>query len=71
VQFLSFLTMAQHQLGHKEQARATLARLREAMKQPRWAQNAEAQGFLREAEALIEGKTPPEAPAWQEKRPPK
>jgi predicted NACHT family NTPase len=53
---LAFLAMAQHQLGHKEQARTTLARLRETMKQPRWAKYVEAQGFLREAEALIDGK---------------
>jgi WD40 repeat protein/tRNA A-37 threonylcarbamoyl transferase component Bud32/Flp pilus assembly protein TadD len=53
---LAFLAMAHHQLGHKEQARATLTRLREVMKQPAWAKNAEAQGFLREAEELIDGK---------------
>ena len=53
---LAFLAMAHQQLGHKEQARAALARLRELMKQPVWKQNAEAQGFLREAEGLIEGK---------------
>jgi WD40 repeat protein/serine/threonine protein kinase len=62
---LAFLVMAQHQLGHKEQARTTLSRLREALKRPQWAKNAEAQGFLREAEALIDGKTPPAAPAPQ------
>ena len=49
---LAFLAMAQHQLGQQEQAEATLARLREALKTPTWAKNAEAQGFLREAEAL-------------------
>ena len=48
--------MAHQQLGHKEQAQATLARLREVMKQPRWADNAAPQGFLREAEELIDGK---------------
>ena len=53
---LAFQAMAQHQLGHKEQAQAMLARLREVMKQKNWAQNTEAQGFLGEAEALIEGK---------------
>jgi WD40 repeat protein len=51
---LAFLAMAQHQLGRKEQARATLARLREVMKQPRWARDTEAQGFLREAEAVLQ-----------------
>jgi WD40 repeat protein/tRNA A-37 threonylcarbamoyl transferase component Bud32 len=53
---LAFLAMAQHQLGRKEQAQATLGRLHEVMKQPRWAQDAESQGFLREAEALLLGK---------------
>jgi WD40 repeat protein len=53
---LAFLAMAQHQLGKKDEAKATLARLRELMKQQRWANVAEAQGFLREAEELIEGK---------------
>jgi tetratricopeptide (TPR) repeat protein len=50
---LAFIAMAQHQLGQKEQARTTHARLRETMKQPQWAKKAEAQGFLREAEALL------------------
>jgi hypothetical protein len=53
---LAFLAMAHQHLGHKEQAEATLANLREVMKQPSWEKNAEAQGFLREAEALITGK---------------
>jgi WD40 repeat protein/tRNA A-37 threonylcarbamoyl transferase component Bud32 len=53
---LAFLAMAHHQLGHKPQAQATLARLREMMKPPAWKNDAEAQGFLREAEELIEGK---------------
>jgi tetratricopeptide (TPR) repeat protein len=53
---LAFLAMAHQHLGHKEQAQATLTRLRDLMKQPRWASNAEAQGFLREAEELIDGK---------------
>jgi hypothetical protein len=46
------------ELGHKEKARATLVRLREVMKQPRWANDAGAQGFLCEAEERIEGKPP-------------
>jgi WD domain, G-beta repeat len=50
---LAFLAMAQHQLGRKEEAQATLGRLREAMKDPRWAQGEENQGILREAEALL------------------
>jgi hypothetical protein len=51
-----FLAMTQHQLGEKEQARATLARLRELMKKPEWSADAEAGAFLREAAELIEGK---------------
>jgi serine/threonine protein kinase len=53
---LAFLAMAHRQLGHKEQARATLARLRDVMKQPLWRGDPEAPGFLREAEELVEGK---------------
>jgi hypothetical protein len=34
-----------------------VARLREVMKQPRSTKDSEAQGFLREVEELIEGKT--------------
>jgi tetratricopeptide (TPR) repeat protein len=52
---LAFLAMTQHQLGKKDEAKATLDRLREIMKQPRWTQNAEAVNFLREAEELIDG----------------
>jgi WD40 repeat protein/Flp pilus assembly protein TadD len=54
---LAFLALAQHQLGKKVEAKATFRRLREAMKQPRWANNAESQSFLREAEELIEGQS--------------
>jgi WD40 repeat protein/serine/threonine protein kinase len=68
---LAFLAMAQYQLGDREEARTTLGWLREVMEAPQWASNAEAQGFLREAETLINGKTPPEAPARQGLRPPK
>jgi WD40 repeat protein/serine/threonine protein kinase len=50
---LAFLTMAQHHLGRTDQARATLARLQEVIKQPRWAQNAEAQAELHEAEEVL------------------
>jgi len=53
---LAFLAMAHQQLGHKEQAQATLVRLRGVMKQSRWAQDAEAQGFLREAEQVLKTK---------------
>ena len=51
---LAFLAMAQHQLGQKEQARATLERLRQIMKNWPWTTNGEAQGFLRETEELLE-----------------
>jgi hypothetical protein len=53
---LAFLAMAQHQLGKKDDAKATLGRLRDVKMQLRWANNAEAKDFLREAEELIEGK---------------
>jgi tetratricopeptide (TPR) repeat protein len=53
---LAFLAMAQHQLAKIDEAKAALVRLREVMRQERWAKDAEAQGFLREAEVLIEGK---------------
>jgi tetratricopeptide (TPR) repeat protein len=46
---LAFLAMAQHQLGRKEQAEATLARLQDVIRRPRWAQDADAQAGLREA----------------------
>jgi hypothetical protein len=53
---LAFLALAQHHLGHGEPARDALARLRDAVK-GRWARDAEAQAFLREAAAAIEGPT--------------
>jgi WD40 repeat protein len=53
---LAFLAMTQHRLGRKEEAQANLARLREVMKDRRRSQDEEAQAFLREAEALVEGK---------------
>jgi tetratricopeptide (TPR) repeat protein len=53
---LTFLALAHYQLGHKEQAQATLGRLQKAMKQPKWTRNADAQSYLREAEELIGGK---------------
>ncbi|HTU22086.1 MAG TPA: protein kinase [Gemmataceae bacterium] len=52
---LAFLAMAQHRLGKKNESKATLVRLRKVMQQPRWTQDAQAEGFLREAEELIEG----------------
>ncbi len=50
---LAFLAMAQHRQGQPENARATLSWLRESMKETRWANDLESQGFLREAEALV------------------
>ena len=53
---LAVLAMTLYQLGQLDAARATLARLRESVQQkPRWANDADAQAFLREAEALMEG----------------
>jgi WD40 repeat protein len=52
-QDMAFLALAQHKLGQTEQARATLARLQEVIRQPRWAQDAEAQAELREAEEVL------------------
>jgi predicted NACHT family NTPase len=53
---LAFLAMTQQQLRKKGEAKATLGRLRELMKQPRRTVDTDAVGFLREAEELIEGK---------------
>jgi WD40 repeat protein/tRNA A-37 threonylcarbamoyl transferase component Bud32 len=50
---LTFLAMTCHALGQKEKAEAFLGRLRDTMKQTRWAKDTEAQGFLQEAEALF------------------
>jgi tetratricopeptide (TPR) repeat protein len=51
---LAFLAMTQHQLGEKDQARTTLARLRDVLKVPREAANDDAEAWLREAVELIE-----------------
>ena len=50
---LAFLAMAHQQLGHAKEAEAKLQLLRERMKDPRFAQDAGAPGFLREAEELL------------------
>jgi WD40 repeat protein/tRNA A-37 threonylcarbamoyl transferase component Bud32 len=50
------MAMAHYQLGEKDQARELLDRTREIMKAPNWSVSATAQGYLREAEALLEGK---------------
>src|SRR5262249_32622709 len=53
---LAFVAMAQFQVGRTEQARSTLARLRELQSKPPWSTNAETASFLREAAALIQDK---------------
>jgi len=53
---LGFLAMAQHRLGLKAQALETLARMREVMKQPRWANFPEGHFLLREAEETLQQK---------------
>jgi tetratricopeptide (TPR) repeat protein len=50
---LAFLAMTLEQLGHAKEAQAKLQLLRERMKDPRFAQDAGAPGFLREAEELL------------------
>jgi tetratricopeptide (TPR) repeat protein len=50
---LAFIALAQHGLGHGEKARATLARLREAIRKPDRAADEELRGFLREAEGVV------------------
>jgi WD40 repeat protein/cell division protein FtsL len=53
---LAFLAMTQYRLDQKEQARATLSRLRQVFQEPRWSEDAEMHGFVREAEALIQSR---------------
>jgi hypothetical protein len=50
---LAYLAMTHLQLGHAKETEAELQLVRVRMKDPRWAQDAQAQGFLREAEALL------------------
>jgi WD40 repeat protein len=54
---LAFLAMTQHRLGKTEAARQTLARLRQASKAPGWADNADNQACLQEAEKLLQTPT--------------
>jgi hypothetical protein len=54
----AFLAMAQHRAGRSTDALTTLEGLRQTMKQPEWEKNAEARGFVREAEALLRGIEP-------------
>jgi hypothetical protein len=51
--------MAHQQLGHAREAEAVLQLLRVRMKDPRWAQDTQAAGFLREAEELLAKPRPP------------
>jgi tetratricopeptide (TPR) repeat protein len=53
---LAFLTMTQHQLGQKEQATASLARLREATQKLEMSKNEETHSLLSEVEALLGAK---------------
>jgi tetratricopeptide (TPR) repeat protein len=52
---LAFLAMTYQRLAQKEKGQEMLGRLRETVKKPMWVNNAEAQAFLREAEALMRG----------------
>jgi hypothetical protein len=49
--------MAQDRSGQHQDALMTLEQLRQTMKMPQWATHTDAQRFLCEAEALIEGQT--------------
>jgi len=51
---LAFTAMARSKFGQDDEARAVLATLRALMSQPLHTKNPESQGFLREAEQLIE-----------------
>jgi WD40 repeat protein/serine/threonine protein kinase len=59
-----FLAMTHHQLGDTDKARERLLQLRNVIQQPNWADDAELQSFLQEAEALIEAgsESEPDAP---------
>jgi hypothetical protein len=51
--------MIHYQLAEKVKARERLSQLQQVMKQPRWKDNAQARGYQKEAEKLIEGNSPP------------
>jgi len=53
---LAFRSMAHFRLGQTEEAHRFLRRYREVMTHPPWSHNEYAKSFLREAEALIDGK---------------
>ena len=50
--------MAQHRLGHSDESRELLDRLRQLLQQDLWKDDADAQAFLREAESVIQRATP-------------
>lgn len=52
---LAFIAMAHFKLGHAEQVRSALGKLRTIMNDPALTARAQLQSFLREAESLIEG----------------
>jgi tetratricopeptide (TPR) repeat protein len=52
---LAFQTMAHHQRGAVAEAATLFSRLQQMMQQPPWHQDAESDGFLREARAVIAG----------------
>jgi hypothetical protein len=54
---LAFLAMAQHRLGHKNEAQAALQSLCAAVRDPQCPQMETAHVFLNEAEALLKGQT--------------
>jgi hypothetical protein len=51
---LAFLAMAEHPLALKDQAQATLERLKQMMQKPKWVTNTDARVLVREAEASVE-----------------
>jgi len=50
---LAFMAMAQHRLGHRQEARAALTRLQELMKNGHYRGDFEGWGLLREAQTLM------------------
>jgi hypothetical protein len=50
------VAMMQYWLEQKEQAQATLSRLRQVIQQPRWTQDKEMHSLVREAEVLIQSR---------------
>ena len=54
---IAFIAMAHYQLGNMKETQAFLQQLRELMKTPKWAKDEESQGYLKEVEALVKGKS--------------